>query len=195
MQGIPTRVLMGSRALEMPAAFDFHCESTSGNTTSPPILVNTDGPVLATAQCQPTGHALTKEAPLNRKRSAASFVPSTERLQAEGLRWKLIRHAMLCRQVDCSEYPNGVCAGAKNTLSHLSKCKNMSCSFVDCIGTRSMIKHMSQCRAKKCILCGPVVRPATPIIISEQEQEQQQQQQLGLRGTPPLKKRRVTLEN
>jgi hypothetical protein len=186
---------MGSRALEMTGS------GFSGNITSPTLLFNAQSPVLDATQCQPTSHKLTNEVPLNRKRSAASFVPTTERLQAESLRWKVIRHAMHCRQVNCSEYPNGVCARAKDAVSHVAKCNNMNCTAVDCIGTRSMMKHMSQCRAKKCRICGPVqlphsgpvVRPDTPAIISEQPQHQQQK--VGRFGSSPLKKRRVTLDN
>jgi TAZ zinc finger len=201
----------------MPTAFDFHRESSisGSNLKPPPILVNTaHGPVSAATQCQSA--ALKTEAPrsANRKRAAVSFVPSKERLQEESLRWKVIRHSMLCRQGDCSEYPNGVCARMKDTLSHVARCNNMKCTVVDCVGTRSMIKHMSQCRSKKCLVCGPAPQPlpphsatttitaaaraTTPDMTCEQDQEQPQQQhehQYGTRGSSPLKKRRVTLEH
>jgi TAZ zinc finger len=195
----------------MPTALDVHRESSSAGTIKSPPVGTAHGPVLTAVQGQPTGRPTgqtqKREAPrANRKRAAVSFVPSKERLQAECRRWKIIRHAMLCRQVDCSQYRNGVCARMKDTLSHAAKCNNNKCPVVDCVGTRAMIKHMSQCRAKNCLVCGPAqqqlpeqsgttvdARPTTPTMISEQEQ--QHQHQYGTRGSSPLKKRRVTLES
>ena len=69
----------------------------------------------------------------------------------------LLWHASMCEcSSGCRVTPH--CAGAKETLAHISTCRVPSCLHMDCASSKLALNHYSKCKKMDCLICGPVLK-------------------------------------